>query len=372
MTSDTGDNFFSGPVALYALTGPAAGLACRYLAVDDRARAFILESALANKTLADGIQERIVIIAKGGFGDVVTRNWSGFAGHIFIMATGIVVRRIAPLLRHKTSDPAVVVCDEKGEFAISLLSGHIGGANRLARKTAGIFGGRAVITTATDVQGLVAVDELAACLGLEILNPGVIKEINSLLLARKKLLLAGARAWCELLAGFFPGRVVVENDFVPETRAGGVAGVVTVDMAEDSGEYGDLPVLRLRAPRLVLGIGCRRGSTEEEIREAVSCVLEKHGLERLSLARIASVDLKADEPGLLEFARRWKLPLLFYRAAELEKVRVPSPSARVEKHIGTPSVSEAAALLAGGGRFLLVAKNKFPRVTVAVAPLVGE
>ena len=123
----------------------------------------------------------------GGFSNSLRTNWSLFSGHIFIMATGIVVRQIAGLIKDKTKDPAVVVCDEKGEYAISLLSGHIGGANRLARFAARVVGGQAVITTATDVQGMMAFDELAAIQGWNVINPEMIKVLNTMLLEGKKI-----------------------------------------------------------------------------------------------------------------------------------------------------------------------------------------
>lgn len=123
----------------------------------------------------------------GEFSLVLRDNWKQFDAHIFFMATGIVVRKIATLIEHKTVDPAVVVCDEKGKFAISLLSGHIGGANRLTKEIAAVLNAQSVITTATDVQGLMAFDELAAINGWEIKNPENIKELNSLLLENKPI-----------------------------------------------------------------------------------------------------------------------------------------------------------------------------------------
>ena len=125
----------------------------------------------------------------GTFSLRLKENWFEFNGHIFVMATGIVVRQIAGLLTDKTKDPAVVVCDEKGEYAVSLLSGHIGGANRLAKFAASVLNGQPVITTATDVQGLMAFDELAAVKGWNIANPEKIKVLNSMLLEGHKIAL---------------------------------------------------------------------------------------------------------------------------------------------------------------------------------------
>ena len=115
------------------------------------------------------------------------KSWKKFAGHIFIMATGIVVRKISKFIDSKTSDPAVIVCDQKGNYAVSLLSGHIGGANRLAKVAAEALGGQAVITTATDVQNLMAFDEMAAIEGWKVENPEMIKTLNSMLLEGKRI-----------------------------------------------------------------------------------------------------------------------------------------------------------------------------------------
>ncbi len=365
----TDATFFAGAQALYALTPAAAEIARRYLAAEPRATAFILAGALSAAAAATFPAERLRTIGKGAFGRVVTENWKRFSGHIFVMATGIVVRRIAPLLEHKTRDPAVVVCDEKGEFAISLLSGHIGGANRLARRLAAVLGGRAVITTATDVQGLPAIDELAVRCGCRIINPAVIKKINTLLLARRPLLLCGTRFWRERLALLLPGRPVCgEEEFSRPVAE--IAGGVAIDMPDADELYPGRPFLHLESPRLVLGIGCRRGTPAYEIAEAVTAVLRESGLDRRRLAAIATAELKADESGLLEFGRRWELPFFFYHAEELAAVPVPSPSERVREVTGSPSVCEAAARLAGGGP-LLVGKRKFPRVTVALGVVLG-
>lgn len=124
---------------------------------------------------------------QGEFSQILEQNWAQFDAHVFIMATGIVVRKISGLLKDKTVDPAVVVCDEKGYYAISLLSGHIGGANRLTQEVAVALGAQAVITTATDVQGLMAFDELAAINGWQVQNPENIKILNSLLLENKAI-----------------------------------------------------------------------------------------------------------------------------------------------------------------------------------------
>ncbi|MCD6533290.1 MAG: cobalamin biosynthesis protein [Deltaproteobacteria bacterium] len=358
---------FDGSLALYALTAAAAELALAFLGTEAKAQAFILESALNSRFLPESSKNRVTVFPKGAFKKIVSENWQNFAGHLFIMATGIVVRQIAPLLQGKTEDPAVVVCDEKGEFAISLLSGHIGGANRLARKTAAIFNGEAVITTATDVQGLAAIDEIAARKGFKIINPEAIKEINGLLLARKKIAVFGHTFWGNAICSYFDDRVISWSSLsvnVQLLNNSEIAGVVLID--ENSSPAAGLPALFLQSPKVVVGIGCRRHTSMIEIEKAVTTVLGEHGIPLSKIVEIVSIDLKKDERGLLDFAAAKKLPIRFFSAADLENIKVPSPSTKVQAVTGSASVSEAAAILAGRGG-LLVKKHKFKRVTVAVA-----
>jgi cobalt-precorrin 5A hydrolase / cobalt-factor III methyltransferase / precorrin-3B C17-methyltransferase len=166
----------------------------------------------------------------GEFTAILETNWDKFDAHIFIMATGIVVRKTAQLLKDKTVDPAVVVCDEKGDFAISLLSGHIGGANRLAKNVAGILGGQAVITTATDVQGIMAFDELAAINNWKIKNPENIKILNSMLLEAKPIALMLPEA---IYKQYYSERKKITHvSSVAELEAGDFAGAVILGAEE--------------------------------------------------------------------------------------------------------------------------------------------
>ncbi len=364
MTSE--NSSFTGSLAVYALTSAATELALSFLETEKIAKAFILESD-EHRLLSEALKKRVTFFPKGTFKEIVSQCWQDFDGHIFIMATGIVVRQLAPLLRGKTKDPAVVVCDEKGQFAISLLSGHIGGANRLARKTAAVLNGKAVITTATDVQGLEAIDEIAVRNGFEIVNPEIIKEINSLLLARKKIAVIGHPFWNKVVCSHFDDRVIEWSSLSIDSQSlnlAEISGFVLIE--ENSSPVSDLPTLFLQSPKVVVGIGCRRQTPMSEIEEAVTSVLADHGIPWSKVVEIVSIDLKKNEIGLLDFAAAKKLPIRFFAAVELENIEVPSPSTKVEVVTGSASVSEAAAILAGRGG-LLVKKHKFTRVTVAVA-----
>ena len=271
-------------------------------------------------------------------------TWSLYDGHIFIGAAGIAVRRIAPLLTDKTRDPAVVCCTENGAEAVSLLSGHLGGANRLARRVARILGGRAVISTATDGRGATAFDEAAAREGARVVNSEAVRALNAALLDGERICFRGPAAVYERHFRDLPN---VET----ETAGQAARFVVLWDTpGTDEGrsnatpEGGEQTVLRI-ASATVLGIGCRRGADPEAVRRAASDFLAEHGLNPARLARLASCDVKAGEPALLKLAATWNVPLDFHPAGTLAAVDVPTPSEQVREKIGTPSVAEAAALL---------------------------
>lgn len=283
--------------------------------------------------------------------DHVRDTFAAYHGHVFIAATGIVVRTIAPLMDHKTTDPAVVVCDQDGRHVISLLSGHLGGANDLARRIASHIGGQAVITTATDTAQTPAMDSLAQARGLTIANAARIKDVNACL------------AEGRVVSVFDPDNRLDVRDhpaFIPATEASQAQVVVSWNAGPDT-------ALTLHPPCLVAGIGCRRGVTREEIVTALEQVFARHDLAPASLVALASVDLKADEAGLLDAAQALNLPLTFFERAELATVDVPNPSATVREKIGVESVCEAAALTKARSTRLVAPKTIVGPVTVAVA-----
>ncbi len=281
---------------------------------------------------------------------------------VCIMAAGIVVRLVAPLLQGKDRDPAVVVVDEEGRFAVSLLGGHLGGANRLAHRVAEALGGTAVITTATDVQGLPALDLLAAQNGLAIENLEGVRAISMALLSGKPVRLVDPEGRLTgALKGY--GHFFQQESELSKALRANPQPTVYVGWEERSWPPG---WLLLRPRSLVAGVGCHKGTPAEEILGFLQEVFRQAGLSLLSLKALATIAAKKEEPGLKEAARRLKVELLWFTPEELEKVPVPSPSARVSRHVGTGSVSEAAAVRAAQGE-LLVPKQKRANLTVAVA-----
>jgi cobalt-precorrin 5A hydrolase len=260
----------------------------------------------------------------------------------------------------------VVVLDEAGQFVISLLAGHLGGANRLAVELATACDGTPVITTATDVNGLTAWDEAARQAGLRVEPVAHIKNLNSLLLEGGRIALVDRRG---RVAPFFantPG-IEVHATFAAALQSGATGQVfVTHRLLPDLDRRPNL--LALRPPDLVVGIGCNRGTSADEIEAVVTGELGRAFLAFASIQRLASIEDKDDEAGLLEFAARHALPLDFYPASALNAVPAPSPASRhALDAVGARGVCEPAAILAAAGGPLLITKKKSGNVTIAVA-----
>lgn len=334
-------------------------------------------------------------------------QFSAFQGHIFISATGIAVRAIAPHLRHKTVDPGVVVLDQQGQYAISLLSGHLGGANALTLRVADISGAVPVITTATEGLGLPAVDVLARERRLIIANPEAVKHISAALLEGRTvdifdphdcLGLAGAglekllRPLTAVAEGHEEAKAAGELPEGTETLLQRISPscplfLTLLSPPPFSARCGSGPAILVTArrlhgvveanclvlhpPVLHLGVGCKRGTSAAELSEALERLLESHGLSPASLAGLASFSAKGDEPGLLALAAKLQLPLTLFPAAKLAAYPVSSPSAKAFSEFGLRGVCEPAALacaaLQGGAYALAAPKTVFKGVTLALA-----
>ena len=291
-----------------------------------------------------------------GFGSI-TRPSKHFYGPIFssvdamvfVGSVGIAVREIAPHVRDKTTDPAVVSIDELGGFCVPLLSGHIGGANDLALELANALDATPVITTATDINKRFSVDAWAARNGYEIASLSCAKAVSAAILEQN---------------------VPLKSDYpIVNNLPGGVVLADTGEVGICISVYRDEPferTLRLIPKILHLGIGCRKGTPEETIREAVDEVLKAHNIDRRAIKCAASIDLKAEESGLLAFCQEWKLPVTFYSAEELKAIPGDFiPSAFVQSITGVDNVCERAALI--GAEKLIVKKTARNGVTVALA-----
>lgn len=284
--------------------------------------------------------EQAITIQKGNIQNLISQNWNSFDAHIFLGATGIAVRSIAPCLEHKSFDPAVLSCSDSGSHIISLVSGHIGGANRLARKIARITGGQACISTATDTNNKTGIDEIAMELNARILNPKAIKTINAKLLHNEPLDFIGNKEIYEQYFSNLGIQYVTKSD----------TSCIYVDTINNNEEdiYTDEKNLYLSTKSFVLGIGCRKDTDPILMQEKLHDFLSKHHLSEKQIAKISSVSLKKDEKAILNLAEKLQVPTYFYEEQELEHITIPNPSQTVHNKIGVKSVSEASSLLCAG------------------------
>lgn len=277
---------------------------------------------------------------------------------LFVSACGIAVRAIAPFVRDKFCDPAVVCVDETGSFAVPLLSGHVGGANELARRVARACGAQAVVTTATDVNGVFAVDEWAAHQGLAVLDRDVAKEVSAALLAGEPVGFASEVP----VEGTLPaGLVASDDDATPDEMP-----ALGVSVSANVGRRPFVRTLRLMPRTTVVGVGCKRGTAAQDIAALVDACLEEAHVPPQAVRALATIDLKADEPGVRALVRERGWDLRLYSAQQLAAVPGTfSASAFVRQTVGVDNVCERAACADGGS--LLLSKRAAHGVTVALA-----
>jgi cobalt-precorrin 5A hydrolase/precorrin-3B C17-methyltransferase len=253
---------------------------------------------------------------------------------VCFLATGAVVRLVAPLLGDKASDPGIVCVDEGGRFAVSLVGGHGGGANALAGEVGELLGAEPVVTTATDAVGVPGLDTL----GFPV--EGDVAGVTRAMLDGEPVRLEAEVAWP------LPALRVAD---------GGTYAVRLTDRAVVPGEH----EVVLCPPSLVVGVGASKGAPVEEVLGLVQGALRDAGLSVRGVAELATVDAKAGEPGIVGAAERLGVPVVTYSAERLARVTVPNPSDAPLTAVGTPSVAEAAALVRGGE--LLVPKRRSER-----------
>lgn len=286
---------------------------------------------------------------------------SAFQTHdalICIMATGIVVRTLAPLLVHKTKDPAVLVLDQEGNYVISLLSGHIGGANALAKEIASYTGGEAVLTTATDVSGKLAFDIFAKKNQLGIENIENLKWISGALVDGK----------CVDVIANEPIPDIFDEQ-IKKVEQPGDNPLVVID--ETLLVDANVPVLYLRPKNISVGVGCTKNREPKAISEALKTVLKEEKIHPCRIANIATIPLKSKEEGILALAREYRVPLKIIPKEKVESLDFDRlnihQSAFVKNTTGLPSVSTACAYLASYKGKIIKDKAKFKGVTIAIA-----
>lgn len=292
--------------------------------------------------------------------ELVEKIFTQYKKLIFIMAAGIVVRSIAPFLGSKQTDPAVLVIDEKGRNVISLLSGHMGGANDFTLYIAKLLNANPVITTASDISGKMAVDTLAMELNCEIEDYGDATRITAHIVNGERI----------GLISNIPIDIPLPNHIIQTEYTAIGSGqykgfiIITEDNSHRS-LIGEKVILRPKT--IVVGIGCKKGITKEHILKAINHTLEYMDISPRSIKHIATVDMKEKERGLIEAAQLLGVPLVIVGREDIAQVEhLFQGSAFVKKSIGVGAVCEPAALLTSNNGQVVIGKQKFGGVTIAV------
>lgn len=337
----------------------------------------------------DAVVHRPEVISGGRLKGISRKAMKSADALVFICAAGIAVRAVAPFLKGKEIDPAVVVMDEKARFAISLISGHLGGANALTKEIARICGAQPVISTATDVHGLPCVEDLAKEFSLAIEDVKKIKTINSAILDNRKVYvidaIAARRAKLKKFfgksrgnhpqgmlnlqgglnplrvfdfRGGFPAKPALQSVFVC------VSPFTTVKIPARLGSR----TLILRPREFVFGTGCMKGVTFEEVEAAFAAALKKSGVARRAVRNIATIDVKRRERGLNVFVRKNGFVMEYFDKDRLNAVEPPSGVSKAAlAAVGAVGVAECAALVSAGVKKIWLKKIKVGRVTAAMA-----
>jgi cobalt-precorrin 5A hydrolase len=288
-----------------------------------------------------------------------------FDGIVCLFSLGAVIRLISPYLKDKKTDPAVIVIDDKANFVISALSGHLGGANELTEEIARKLGATAVITTAADVNKTIPVDLLGKEFGWKIQDDSNVTRISALMVNEEKIGVyqdAGEKNWWR---NDLPKNVTV-YDTLEKLKQSDSKGYLIISDKELDSEITKNAVV-YRPQTLVVGIGLHTDTTKDKIKEGLSSCLQRYGLSSKSIARLVSLKKPKEIQGLVETGKEFGIPVEYFEREELAKITIPNPSVMVQAFEGTPSVSEAAALKSSGGN-LIVEKQKFPPdLTIAIA-----
>ncbi|MGG1654262.1 cobalt-precorrin 5A hydrolase [Paenibacillus sp. NRS-1780] len=316
-------------------------------------------------------QEHGIQLFEGSVKLILPDLFKQYNGIILFISLGAVVRMIAPILVDKKVDPAVVVIDDRGEHVISVLSGHLGGANELTRHVASVLGARPVITTASDVQGTIPVDMFGRELGWVVDSFHKATPVSAAVVNEEPVALVqetGERNWWRYDKPV-PAHIKVYASMAKASQEPFNAALVVSDrLLEPEEEERFLANGVLYRPKsLVLGIGCNRGTAVEELEAGVLDSLNELRLSVKSVRNIATIDLKKDEEGLLALCAKYGWELVTYTPSELNTVQLPNPSETVFKYTGAYGVSEPSALLSSGADHWLLEKKKSGNMTISVA-----
>lgn len=303
---------------------------------------------------------------------ILNKHWDKNRLLIFIMATGIVVRAIANFIKDKSTDPAVIVVDEKGKFVISLLSGHLGGANEYTKELATFLKAQAVITTGSDINNLTAIDLWAKENNLAIENNELLPHVSTKLINSRKLKVyseANLKLSTEFIEITDPedADILITNKINVETFK--PTSLNSNSIKPSKMKRYKKKQLILRPKNLVVGIGLNSNTETEEIDNTVKEILRENNLSFLSIFCLATINKKASEKGLVAFAKKYSLEIKSFTPQEINKVEGIEVSERVFKATGAKAVAEPCALLASQEGRLLLKKQRRGNITLALSEI---
>jgi len=364
------------PFAVYAITRHGLGIAARLAGTLGEADIYVSEKLLQAARATPGLAAALAL--KLPMGPVLAETFTAYDCHVFIISVGAVVRMIAPLLKDKKIDPAVVCIDDAARFAICVLSGHVGRGNFFTDRVADVLGAQSVVTTASDAIGTLTVDILGRDFGwtLDDPNRNVTRGCAAVVNAAPVLFVqeTGEPNWWPLDKPLPPGVRYTSSLEGVDAHAFEILLIATDrEIKTVHPEHWDNAVI-YRPRSLVVGIGCDKGSSAEMVERGMLAVLARNHLSPKSVKGLATIDKKKDEPAILSLAERFGWPLEIYTAEELDRVPgIENPSDTVMRHVGTRGVAEPAALLRAGAERLLVPKQAYTEpgagrsMTIAVA-----
>jgi cobalt-precorrin 5A hydrolase len=359
------------PYAIYTITRHGLKIAERLKEQLPGADTYVSQKLLASAP-ADAISLPLPM------GPTLEATFTAYDCHIFIISVGAVVRMIAPLLKNKKVDPAVVCVDDASRFSICVLSGHVGRGNVFTDRVAEVLGAQSVVTTASDSIGTLTVDILGREFGwiLDDLDRNVTRGCAAVVNANPVLFIqeTGEPDWWPQDKPLPEGVRYATSLADVDPKAFEILLIATDrEVGETHAEHWANAVI-YRPKSLVLGLGCDRGTPYEVVERGIASILAKHQLSIKSVKEIATVTKKSDEPAFLELSRRYGWPLRIYEAEQLDSVPgIENPSETVKFFVGTRGVSEPSALLASGADKLLVPKQVYTEpgvgrsMTLAVA-----
>ncbi|NDI35507.1 cobalt-precorrin 5A hydrolase [Chengkuizengella sediminis] len=298
-----------------------------------------------------------------------------YKGIIIIISLGAVVRMIAPLLKDKKTDPGIVVIDDKGEHVISVLSGHLGGANELTREVAATINVKPIITTASDVQGTIPVDLFGQRFGWQWESADKLTPVSASVVNEEKIAViqeSGERNWW-MHDTPVPSNIYLFSSIKEALEHQPQAALVVTHRLLNKEEEIILDNGVMYRPKvIVLGMGCNRGTSSDEIEQVIRETLEELNFSMKSVKTICTIDLKKDEEGLLEVVDKYNWDFQIYTPSELNEIDIDQPSDTVYKYTGAYGVSEPSAIRYSGVDQLSLTKKKSGNVTISVAVMKSD